>query len=187
MRGEPDGDSGSSSGSPMALPAAEVDRLQCSLSEAVSRICPFWLSQEREDLVQSALVRVVGLLGEGEKREMNSTYLWRTAYSVTLDEIRRARWKHERSMDGETHAVDGPDRAVDPEKAALSREVSAHVRDCLRGLEKSRRRAVILRLAGYGHDDAAARLGMTMKQIANYVHRGMSELRQCLRSKGLSA
>jgi RNA polymerase sigma-70 factor (ECF subfamily) len=170
------------------ISTSQAESLRRTLSVAVSRICPNWLSQEREDLVQTALVRIVGLVGRGgPTRELTATYLWKTAYSVTLDEIRRARWRHERTMEEGSHGEDRPGTALDPEEAASARETSRHVRDCLRGLEMSRRHAVLLRLAGYGHDESAQRLGMNVKQIANLIHRGMKDLRSCLQAKAVAA
>lgn len=168
--------------------APEVESLRKSLATAVARTCPFWLSQEREDLVQTALLRIVGLRGRGEPpSEMTATYLWKTAYSVTLDEIRRARWRFERTMEVGSSGDDRPATSLDPERAASAREISLQVRACLRKLEISRRRAVVLRLAGYGHAEAAQRLGMTVRQLANFIHRGMKQLRQCLQAKGITS
>jgi RNA polymerase sigma factor (sigma-70 family) len=118
---------------------------------------------------------------------MTATYLWKTAYSVTLDEIRRARWRFERTTEARSHGEDRPGTTLDPEQAASAREISLHVRECLRNLEISRRRALLLRLAGYGHEEAAQRLGMTVRQIANFIHRGMKQLRRCLQAKGVTA
>jgi RNA polymerase sigma-70 factor (ECF subfamily) len=170
------------------MSTSEVESLSKSLSAAVARICPLWMAQEREDLVQTALLRIVRLLGSGEPpREVTATYLWKTAYSVTLDEIRRARWRYERSMEDESQSEDRPGTALDPGRAAAARETLLHVRECLRHLEISRRRAVLLRLGGYSHDEAAQRLGITVKQIANFIHRGMNDLRRCLQAKGVNA
>jgi RNA polymerase sigma-70 factor (ECF subfamily) len=177
---------GRSSGA-IEISTTRVDSLRRGLSTAVARICPFWMSQEREDLVQTALLRIVGLLGSGEShREVTATYIWKTAYSVTLDEIRRARWRYERSMEHASQGEDRPGTALDPERAASAREICPRVRECLRSLEISRRRAVLLRLAGYSHGEAAQRLGMNVKQIANFIHRGMKDLRTCLRAKGVN-
>ncbi len=171
-----------------AITTSQVEALSKSLSAAVGRTCPFWLSHEREDLVQTALLRIVGLLGGGESlREVTATYLWKTAYSVTLDEIRRARWRYERTMEDGSQSEERPGTALDPEKAASARETSVYVRECLKHLEISRRRAVLLRLGGYSHDEAAQLLGMTVKQIANFIHRGMNDLRRCLQAKGVNA
>lgn len=167
---------------------AQIESIRKVLITAVGRVCPTWLAREREDLVQSALLRIVTLLGNEEPlREVNATYLWKTAYSVTLDEIRRARWRFERAAEGDALSGHRSETSADPERAASGREICVYVRGCLRQLEPSRRRAVIMRLAGYSHEEAAHRLGMRLKQVANFIHRGMQDLRRCLRAKGVTA
>src|SRR5262245_57042452 len=106
------------------MTAAQVESIRKALSVAVARICPSWLSQEREDLVQTALLKLVALL-EGEKAhgEVNATYVWKTAYSVTLDEIRRARWRFETGARDGAEREDPSDEGPDPEKAVSTREV----------------------------------------------------------------
>ena len=167
--------------------AEPIESLRRALAVAVARVCPSWMAQEREDLVQTALLKIASRIGGKATSEVNASYLWKTAYSVTLDEIRRARWRFERSMKDSALGDGRLDTGPDPERAASSREICLHVRACLQRLAASRRRAVLMRLAGYSHDSAAQRLGMTEKQIANYVHRGMQDLRRCLQAKGVTA
>lgn len=186
-------ESGANAGtvSSAGLSDSQIALLRKTLTAAIVRICPTWLSEEREDLVQTSLLTIVRLFGRrqpGEPaREANATYLWKVAYSVTLDEIRRARWRFERSTKDGLQQGTRTESGPDPERAASSREICVHVRACIKDLQTSRRRAVIMNLAGYTHKETAERLGMGFKQVANFVHRGMQDLRSCLREKGLSA
>jgi RNA polymerase sigma factor (sigma-70 family) len=164
--------------------ATDLEVLQTRLAGAVARICPFWLAREREDLVQAALLRIVGATRpHPSAREFTATYLWKTAHSVVLDEIRRARWRFERPLEREAMEASDPAPAADPERCAAARQRFDAVRACLRGLEPSRRRAVLLHLTGFGHAEAASILGKTVRQTDNLMHRGMKDLRACLRSK----
>jgi RNA polymerase sigma-70 factor (ECF subfamily) len=170
-----------------ALEDLDVETLRRRLAAAVSRACPRWLRQEREDLVQTTLLRIyeAGARADGTM-ELRSAYFWKAAQAVTIDEIRRARWRYERALDDES----GGERATespDPERSARAAEFGRKVRECLETLDGSRRHAVQLRLAGFGHDEAARLLGRSVKQISNLVFRGMQELRACLREKGVSA
>ena len=181
----------------MAQPAGEkrdplprefdAEAVRRGLSAAIARACPSWLRQEREDLLQSTLLRVWEVVSREEVRpEMKATYLWKAAYSVTIDEIRKARWRYERAL-GEESMDETPARSEHgPEESALAKEVAGSVRACLRGLEVGRRRAVQLRLAGSGHAAAAEMLGISVKQFSNLLFRGMEDLRSCLRAKGVS-
>ena len=168
------------------LSSEDVQRLRRKLTDAMARVCPHWLAPEREDLVQAALIKVVGLHGgRVTADQLASSYLWRTANSVMLDEIRRARWRYERtSEDGRV----GDDRAAgtrDPERTMVSRQVAAQIHGCLQALEASRRRAVVLHLAGFGRREITDLLAKTVKQVDNLIHRGTRDLRACLERKGV--
>lgn len=170
-----------------AAPAPDYELLRERLAGAVARVCPFWLRDRREDLVQSALLRIMEIVKREERaKSFNATYLWRTAYSVTLDEIRRARWTREVPLEEEPGERRGPGRRPDPERAAALRQTGEGVRGCLRRLLPPRRRAVLLHFLGYAPRDTAVILGKSARQISNLVHRGLGDLRRCLERKGLA-
>lgn len=172
------GDSGSD-----VEPRIDAEHLRSQLERAVARICPRWLRGERDDLVQMSLVRILERVREGGA-EFNATYLWRTAYAVVLDEVRRARRKYERPMDDDDGAAEASAPAADPERRALDGELVRAIQACLKGLADDRRRAVQLRLAGLRYAEAAELLGADAKRTANLVFRGFEDLRACLRAKG---
>ena len=160
----------------------DAEDLRSQLDRAVARICPRWLRGERDDLVQISMVRILEQ-ARGGGAAFNATYLWRTAYAVVLDEVRRARRKHERPIEDEgmTEASSGD---AGPERRALDAELVRAIQACLRGLSADRRRAVQLRLAGLRYAEAAELLGADAKRTANLVFRGFEDLRACLREKG---
>lgn len=168
------------------LSPADVEHIRRRLTEAMSRVCPHWLVDEREDLVQAALIRIVGMRGgRVGAGELASTYLWKTANSVMLDEIRRPRWRYERTTDDGRIGDGTPTPGQDPERDAVSKEVATQIHDCLQALEASRRRAVVLHLAGFGRREIVDLLGRSLKQVDNLVHRGTRDLRACLERKGV--
>jgi RNA polymerase sigma-70 factor (ECF subfamily) len=165
----------------------DYEALRERLESAVARVCPFWLRDQREDLVQTALVRIMEIVKrEGGEGSFNATYLWRTAYSVTLDEIRRGRWSREVPLEQEPGERKAPGRRPDPERVAALRQTGDGVRACLRRLLPPRRRAVLLHFLGYPPRDAAVILGKSARQVSNLVYRGLGDLRQCLKRKGLA-
>jgi RNA polymerase sigma factor (sigma-70 family) len=171
-----------------ARPDFDTEAVRRRLSAAIAQACPNWLRHEREDLLQTTLLRVWEVVSRAEVRpEMKATYLYRAAYSVTIDEIRKARWRYERALSEDPMEEKPATAERGPEESALAAEIATSVRSCLQGLDPGRRRAVQLRLAGSGHAAAAEMLGLTVKQFSNLVFRGMEDLRSCLRSKGVSA
>ena len=112
-------------------------QLHRDLVKAVDRVCPRWMADRADDLVQVALMRVMEIQRKKEgTAEFNAFYLRRAAYSAMIDEIRRLRRRQEVSLEGgsdEDEAVvyDPAAPTPDPERASASREAGRAIRDCL--------------------------------------------------------
>jgi RNA polymerase sigma-70 factor (ECF subfamily) len=162
-----------------------LEELRDQLQRLVDRVCPSWLSSRRDDIVQAALLRVANVI---ERSEGNATfaasYLWRVAYSVTVDEIRQIRRRQETSLE-EASVADVPEgTSGDPEARMIGRQAGAAIRDCVRRLGESRRAAVTLYLLGHSVPEIARLLGWPSKRTENLVYRGVADLRRCLADKG---
>jgi RNA polymerase sigma factor (sigma-70 family) len=163
----------------------DLEWVRRTIESAVGRHCPRWLVAHREDLVQTAMARILDRARPGGgDAEMNATYLWKTAHSVVLDELRRKRWEAERPL-GSERPAETQARGADPEREAAAREIGRHVTDCLKTLVQPRRRAVTLHLVGYAPAEAGALLAWSAKRVSNLVHRGLADLRECLGAKGV--
>ncbi len=130
--------------------------LREKLATAIATICPSWLADRREDIVQLSLLRLMELDGRREGRiEVGASYLWKVAYSVMIDEIRRMRRKREVPLD---EAIDGRSESLDrsdPERESVGMEIGHGIRDCLQRLLQPRRLAVALHLQGHTVPEAA--------------------------------
>jgi RNA polymerase sigma-70 factor (ECF subfamily) len=172
-----------------ASQSIDYSKLRRDIVRAVARICPSWLANQRDDLVQTAMMRVMQIVESQPPRPEGdapfaSSYLHKVAYSVLVDEIRRVTRRQETDLEDE--AVDRTavvDR--DPEREAASREIGAGIQDCLSRLSEDRRLAVTLYLQGHSVPDAARLLDWTAKRTENLVYRGLADLRECLSTKGL--
>jgi RNA polymerase sigma-70 factor, ECF subfamily len=158
------GDDGSQDGD-----GSSIERIRQVLIRAVERNCPPALAAHREDLVQMALVRLLERHpGEGSTPR-GASYLWRVAYTVVIDEIRRFRRQQRQAeqLPREEGGAPGP-------------EARSEILDCLAGLRDRRRTAVELHLQGFRTAEVARALGWTEKQAENLVYRGLADLRACL-------
>src|SRR6185295_13073020 len=80
----------------------EYRELRAELVRAVARVCPPWLADRADDLVQVALLRIYDVQRRSEgKAELSSFYLQRAAYSAVVDEIRRRRRRQEVPLEEE--------------------------------------------------------------------------------------
>jgi RNA polymerase sigma-70 factor (ECF subfamily) len=161
--------------------------LREDLGRAVRRVCPPWLRDREDDLVQCAVLRVMDIERKSEGiRDLGSSYLYRVAYSAMIDEIRRIRRRGETPLEAEgPEPVHEPEVDKNPEELAQAAEQGAAIRDCLGLLPTPRRSAVTLYLAGHSVPQSATILQWTFKKTENLVYRGLADLRQCLMRKGV--
>lgn len=165
----------------------ELNDLRAKLAAAVRRICPGWLLSHAEDIVQSAVMRVLEATRKREGDLDHSTlYLEKAAYCATLDEIRRHRRRHEEQATEEQLLAMPTTAGVDPHTSAEASEIALALTECLAALAAARRQAVTLHLLGYPIPETGAMLGWSAKRAENLVCRGLADLRRCLASKGLA-
>jgi RNA polymerase sigma-70 factor, ECF subfamily len=155
----------------------------------VSRLCPSWLSSQRDDLVQAAVMRVMQIVDARaseaeENRALASLYLYRVAHSALVDEIRRVRRRREADLDDQ-QAASVTIAAPDPERLSASREIGRAIQECLSRMSRERRLAVTLYLQGHSVPEASRILDWTAKRTENLVYRGLGDLRACLKTKGM--
>jgi RNA polymerase sigma-70 factor (ECF subfamily) len=174
-------------GPPSGLSDQQWLQLRDQLERSVARVCPPWLADRRDDLVQTALMRVMSILKESAwKRELGSSYLMRVAYSALVDEIRRVRRRQEAPLtDEEGGKLEIATPSPGPEQRSLSREINRALRECLALQIRSRRVAITLSLQGYSVPEAARRLEWSVKKTESLVYRAAADLRNCLSKKGL--
>ena len=162
--------------------------VRAELVRAVARVCPRWMADRSEDLVQVALMRLMDIhrRREGDV-EFSSFYLRRAAYSAVVDEIRRLRRRQEVSLvdDENDEVINPPAESPDPERHTAGRQTGEAIRDCLGRLVRPRRLAVTLHLQGHTVAEAARLMGWNDKKAENLVYRGLADLRGCLTGKGI--
>ena len=153
------------------------------LARAVRSVCPSWMADQRDDLVQSAYLRVLKISqGERGPCTLEASYLWRVAHSAVMDEIRSRRRRREDPLDGAHTQLAGAEAG--PEASVRGEEIGRTIRKGLASLSDSRRHAVLLYLHGFGLADSARILGWTTKRVDNQRYQGLSELRRFLRERG---
>jgi RNA polymerase sigma-70 factor (ECF subfamily) len=167
---------------PVVTVHPDVEQLRAEIMRAVKKVCPRWLADQADDLAQVATSRVLDRLQDTGGAELSRAYLYRAAYSVVVDEIRRRRRRAEVPIDDDVPIAS---REGNPEQQASGREVREAIRQCLSGLAKSRRRAVTLHLLGHSLAEIGALLECRRKQAENLVYRGLTDLRACLTARGV--
>ena len=183
-----------------AVSEEQVARLRDQLVRSVRKTCPSWLRADADDLVQTALLRVLDArpaAGSGEgTTELSSSYLRKAAYSAVVDEIRRRRRRQEVPLEDDRDAESPlpatpirttPTAAPDPERRSAGRETGRAIRACLGELVRPRRQAVALYLQGHRIKEVGELMGWDAKRAENLIFRGLADLRSCLDRKGVHA
>lgn len=170
------------------LPDAEWDRFQGELARAVERVCPRWLKDQQEDLVQSALIRVIEIVQRGDgERDVASAYLWRVAHNAVVDEIRRrGRWQQV-SIEDQVGPAAPLSTLPSPEQHYAGQQIHRAVRACLGHLVPSRKVAVTLYTLGHRASQIADRMDWSHKRAKNLIYRGLADMRRCLTKKGFQS
>lgn len=157
------------------------------LHRAVAYVCPRWHPVERDDVVQSAIIRVLELRRRNpERTDLSFAYLRKVVYSAFIDEVRRRQRRGEVELEPESEPA-VVSRNPGPERRSAGRETGAAIRDCLAALIRPRRLAVTLHLQGHTVPEIARLLGWQAKRAENLVYRGVADLRKCLAAKGVTS
>jgi RNA polymerase sigma-70 factor (ECF subfamily) len=169
---------------------SEYSKLRRDLARVVARLCPGWLSSQRDDLIQAAVMRVMqivdaGATGREAKDSLASFYLYKVAHSALVDEIRRVRRRRESALESDDHVAVAPAASVNPERIAASHEIGVGIRECLSDMSRERRLAVTLYLQGHTVPESSRILDWSAKRTENLVYRGLADLRKCLITKGI--
>ena len=157
--------------------------LRRELERAVRCVCPRFLAQDAEDLVQESFLRLLKASKVDQVENLSGTYLKKVAYSAVVDEIRRRR--RQLALDA---GADGDDieTAADETRSMPEPAVGNAIAACLKGLQLDRRRALTLHLLGHTGSEVARMLACDAKRAENLTLRGLAQLRDCLHAKGVT-
>lgn len=162
--------------------AHDYGELRGRLKSAVRAVCPHWLADQHDDFVQMSLVRILRSYPEAE---INQAFLHRVAHSVVVDEIRSRKRRNEvgmsTSLDDKLEHADQPT----PEVSAQGIQLGEVVVEVLQDLVVDRRRALTLYLQGHNVPEISALLAVDRKAAENLVYRGLADLREKLRARGI--
>jgi RNA polymerase sigma-70 factor (ECF subfamily) len=163
----------------------DFEAIRRRLTVSVRRVCPAWLADRAEDIVQNAMIRVLESSKKNEHgRQPPASFLWKVAYSTTIDEIRRVRRRRESGAEMAELERHGPVDTEGPLRSSVSRELAAALDACLRRIRENRRLIVGFYLLGHSLAESEELSGWSPKRVRNLLYRGLADLRGCLTAKG---
>jgi RNA polymerase sigma-70 factor (ECF subfamily) len=181
-----DGNEPPTGGTRPGLAPADLAELRPRLLSLVRRVCPRWLKDQAEDIVQAAIVGVLERFREqGGSLPVSSSYLMRAAHNAAVDEIRRRFRRPETEGGDAAQLALAASEAHDPARRSEALEIDRAIRACLALLGPARRAAVMLFLLGYSRAEIERLSGWGRKRSEHLTYRGLADLRRCLSEKGL--
>jgi RNA polymerase sigma-70 factor (ECF subfamily) len=175
----------------MALPA---DPASSALDDLLSRFARMvravgarhgLLDGDLDEVLQDVRIRLWRARDRGTIDAAPSSYVYHTARTAALDLLRRRRAPVAavplEAAEGvaEHRSAGGPDQQVEES------ELAAAVFDAVEELIESRRVAVRMHLLGYEPREIAGRLGWTGGKTRKLLSRGMADLRERLKARGI--
>jgi RNA polymerase sigma-70 factor (ECF subfamily) len=167
---------------PVERAAEWIERHAALVLALVRRCCPRSAGVEPDDLAQEVRIRLWrAVLAEREIRNVPAFVRAVTMHAVA-DVLRGAKAPRalsiERLGEGEPGGETLPGRREpDPVDGAIERE---SMESALGSLVESRRRVVLLHLAGFRRDEIALRLDYSDDKVRNLLYRGLEDLRRRL-------
>lgn len=139
-----------------------------------------------DELIQDVRIRLWRSLSSGEKIEKApASYVYRTAVSAALDLIRRRRARREDPVEVLPNGEAGSN-GRGPDRELADTELVDVIEEVLTTLHKSRRPVVRMHLVGYHRKEIARLMGWTEAKTRNLLYRGLGDLRQELKGRGVS-
>lgn len=172
--------------------AAVLARWEKPLFNFIFRIIPE--RTEAEDIAQEVFLKVAAAAAGLSQQAKFSTYLYRVAYNLAIDRIRRRNVRASGASvvslddagakeDGESLARQVPDQADLPADLLRERlETRSSIATALRGLPGNQRAAIILKVyENRSYAEIAEILGVSVPSVESLIFRARQNLKQSLK------
>ncbi len=144
-------------------------------------------ADDLDEVVQEVRIRLWRAFPDSEQiARLGASYVYRTATSAALDMIRRRRARGADITDRVDERVDIMATALRGPQAQLeSDEAVGDIFASVEALLPPRRAVVRMFLNGYDREEIAETLGWSEAKTRNLLYRGLADLRERLRERGI--
>lgn len=146
--------------------------------------------EDANDLTQEVFVRLYHSIQSFRGDARFSTWLYRIANNVCVDELRRRYRRKMEYLDEPVNTKDGSvrreiaDWTGNPESILETYELQACVQEGINGLPEEQRAAVILRdIQGFSYEEIAKILNCSLGTVKSRINRGRQSLKERLADK----
>lgn len=140
-----------------------------------------------DEVMQEVRIRLWRARSTPEKISTSSaSYVYRTACTAAIDVIRRRRARSEDHVSLDAPSTNpGPMDVLAPDRVLERAELADMLGETITELSESRRPVVRMYLVGYSREEIADLLGWSEAKTRNLLYRGLDDLRNGLRLRGI--
>ena len=144
-------------------------------------------AEDAEDAVQEVFMKIYRKVSSFNGRSKFSTWLYRIAVNVCIDNVRRNKLRRfSTSIVEEGSLNELHENSNEVERSVTSGEVNKITRKAITKLSPKLRTVVVLRdLQGFAHAEIADILGCSKGTVSSRLNRGRLKLRAILKAQGL--
>jgi RNA polymerase sigma-70 factor, ECF subfamily len=138
-------------------------------------------TEESEDVLQEAFLRLAGHLQQGRSDDNLRAWLFQVAHNLSMDVHRASR--RERPEEGSAYrgACEEPaDPDANPERMYIQKEQAEQIRTAMSQLTPRQRNSVMLRAEGMRYREIAGVLGVSEQRALHLVKRALLRLTEGL-------
>jgi RNA polymerase sigma factor (sigma-70 family) len=153
------------------------------IHRAAARVASRRAAPLQDDIVQVVTTAVWRQLERGQCIEQPASYVYKAVVRETVRALKREQERAEVPID--TTEADALAGKADTHADLEIRELGDAIQECVGTLSQDRARAVRAHLAGLDVAELMTMYGWTYQRARNLVARGMADLRDALRARGV--
>ena len=139
---------------------------------------------DAEDAVQNALIKIYRAIGSFKHRSKFSTWVYRVATNVCMDEVRKKKRTSSVSSDELGEEIFSSDINT-PEANAINNEKMLHLKKAISSLRDDHRRVIVLRdINGFSYEEIACITSSSVGTVKSRINRARASLKDILISTG---
>ena len=163
--------------------AALLDKFSCSIRASILRFGLEKRGIDPEDIIQEVKIKIWKRLGREKNIDLRPLYIKRIVNSTLVDHLRQLR-REEKVILFEKQRLLAEERESSDD--SLQRDIFwRSVSDAADSLMESRRKVVKLFLMDLTVDEISSSLRWSKNKTRNLLYRGLSDLREKLRDRGV--
>ena len=158
-----------------------IERFSQFIKASIQRFNPEKSGIDANDIAQEVKIKLWKVLQSEKKIKYYSSYIERVIYSTTIDTMRKLKREKEILANYQSSEEEkNPASAINQQQ-----ELNQLVGQAVDSLIEPRRKVIRLYLLGMDMEETADFFGWTRDKVRNLFYRGLNDLKEILRKKGV--